>query len=131
MTNDKFKTFYETKKNFTNSLNLLVRQNARDDFDYENMAATVHFYAMTFGLAWKLFRDVLAIQGIMVKSPQDSIPMAISMGFIEDGGLWIEMLEGRNCSNRIYNEELARALFVNIKTKFITPLEELRKFEPK
>lgn len=114
------------KQNYIRALSLLEKQASRNDFEDENIAATLHFYEMAFELAWKLLKDFLEIEGFVVKSPREVIKTAYSTEYIKDGFLWIEMLGARNTVAHMYDENIARQLFVKIKSEYIQPLAKLR-----
>ena len=107
--------FNMRRADFLKSLNFLIKQSEKDSIDDENIAATLHFYEMTFELSWKLIKDYLEIQGFLVKSPREAINKAFQMGYINDDVLWLEMLDVRNNIILTYEERTARILFSKIK----------------
>jgi len=125
MDNTKFLRFNQRKQNFDRALGLLAKQSAKHNFDDENIAATLHFFEMTFELAWKLLKDFLEVQGVIVKSPRDAIKTAFAMDYIDDGHLWLEMLDARNMITHTYDENTAKTLFIAIKDKFLPALMKL------
>ena len=103
--------FDQRKEVYVKSLNMLINQSKKDELTDENIAATLHFFEMVFELSWKLLKDFLEYQGFVVKSPRDAIKTAFRMDYLEEGDLWLEMLEARNNIAHTYEENVARLLF--------------------
>ncbi len=70
--------------------------------------ALIKAFEMTFELSWKTLKDYLKYNGIDVKLPREVIKQAFANDIIDDGQLWIDMLEDRNLMAHTYDE--ARAL---------------------
>jgi len=73
-------------------------------------------FEYTFELAWKTAKDYLESKSIDVKFSSDIIKEAFKYEMIEDGELWMKMLESRNKLAHTYNEENFKsgvALIVN------------------
>ena len=58
-------------------------------------ALVLRHYAFCFELGWKSLRDLLAWNGIDAKLPRQVIKQAFATGVINNGQLWIDMLEDR------------------------------------
>jgi nucleotidyltransferase substrate binding protein (TIGR01987 family) len=52
-------------------------------------------YAFCLELGWKCLRDLLSWNGIDARLPRQVIKQAFATGVIENGQLWIDMLESR------------------------------------
>lgn len=72
-------------------------------------AGLIQSFEFTFELAWKTLKDYLTQQAFIVQSPRDTIKKAFETGYLQDGHIWIEMLEQRNLLTYVYNEEQAKA----------------------
>ncbi|MDR0272274.1 MAG: nucleotidyltransferase substrate binding protein [Clostridiales bacterium] len=112
----------QRRENFSRAINLLSKQSEKEVIDDENIAATLHFFEMAFELAWKLLKDYLEIQGVIVNSPREVIKKSFQLEYIDDGVLWLEMLDARNSISHMYEESMAKELFLCIKERFIFPL---------
>lgn len=78
---------------------------------------TIQRFEFTFELAWKFLKFMLNNQGIQVHTPRMIIKEAFRAGFINDGDGWIDMLEDRNKTAHIYDEEEAEKIYKKIKSK--------------
>ena len=118
--------FLQRKEHYLKALALLEKQTNRNDYEDENIAATLHFYETAFELAWKLLKDYLQLEGFIIKSPREAIKKAFQINIIADGTLWIEMLDTRNNISHIYDEKMARNLFDKVKSTHVNALKLLR-----
>jgi len=118
--------FEQRKDNFDRSLQLLEKQAQRPDPADENIGATLHFYEMTFELAWKLLKDLLDSEGIIVRSPRETLKTAFALGYISDDALWLEMLDARNAISHAYDRSAAESLFQQIRERYLPALTTLR-----
>lgn len=85
-------------------------------------------FEFTFELSWKLMKQFLEYTGINeIRSPRTTIREAYSYGLIEDGEEWIDMMEDRNKTSHIYDEEESRKIYLKIKDKHSHLLGKLAK----
>jgi len=76
-------------------------------------------FEFTFELAWNVMKDYLEEQGIQgLIGSKNTVRQAFSIGLIEDGQIWIDMIESRNISSHSYDEEIAEKLFEKITGTF-------------
>ncbi len=86
---------------------------ARDDLDRDGVIQRFEF---TVELLWKTLKILLEYQGITCQSPRNCIKLAFRHGVIEDDEILLDMLEDRNRSSYVYNEQIAEAIFLRIRT---------------
>lgn len=67
-------------------------------------AGLIQVYSFTFELAWKTLKDFLEEQGVTVKFPREIIRMAFKYELIDDGDIWMDMLDKRNLMAHTYDE---------------------------
>jgi len=84
---------------------------------------TIQRFEFTFELSWKLSKAILLLKGIEANSPRDTIKEAFKANILDDGDGWIEMLEDRNKSAHIYDEEIAIEIYRRIKDKHYNNLK--------
>lgn len=90
--------------------------------------AVVKAFEMTFELSWKTMKDFLVYNGIDVKLPRDIIKQAFANDMIEDGQLWIDMLENRNLMTHTYDEERANEAIQHICKEYFQGLAQLHQY---
>jgi len=59
-------------------------------------AGIVQAYEFTFELAWKTLKDYLEFNNIAVKFPRDVIKESFRYELIDNGEIWLDMLDKRN-----------------------------------
>ena len=72
-------------------------------------------FEFTFELTWKLAKAMLNYNGIEADSPRPVIKEAFKANIIKDGQSWIDMLEDRNKTSHIYDEDQAFKIYNKIK----------------
>ena len=78
-------------------------------------------FEFTFEMAWNVMKDYLEEQGITgIIGSKGAIRHAFNKELIEDGQVWMDMIEGRNLSSHSYDEEIAEKLLGKI-TKIFFP----------
>lgn len=74
-------------------------------------------------------QDILQHRGYHdIKGPKPVIKQAFQDGILSDGQAWIDMLNDRNNSTHLYDENEARKIFDNIQIKYFGLLNELKIF---
>jgi nucleotidyltransferase substrate binding protein (TIGR01987 family) len=91
-------------QNFEKALNQLMVAVGKKDLSDLEKAGCIQFYEFTFELAWKTLNDYLTFQSVSVKFPRDTIKEAFKYGLIDDGDIWMDMLEKRNLMSHTYDE---------------------------
>jgi len=84
-------------------------------------------FEFTFELSWKLTKAVLNHTGIEAASPRAVIKEAFKANVMENGEGWIDMLEDRNKTSHIYDEEQAIDIYKKIKKNHFPLLKNLEK----
>lgn len=89
---------------------------------------TIQRFEFCTELAWKTMREMLLEQGfIELNSPKEVMKKAYEMKLIDDGDLWIEILNSRNITSHVYDEETAKVIFENIEKKYLDEFIKLNK----
>ncbi len=84
-----------------------------------HQVALIGAFKFTFELGWKTLKDYLKYNGVDVSLPREVIKQAFRHNLIENGQMWIEMLEDRNILTHVYDEEKAGFAIINIKSGYI------------
>lgn len=86
--------------------------------------ATIQRFEFTFELTWKVMQSSAREKGLEIVSPKDSLRTAAQLGLIENVEVWFDFLDARNLSSHVYNEEIADAVYLQIK-KFLPEVKKL------
>ena len=87
--------------------------------------ALIKAYEFSFELSWKTLKDLLAWNGIDARLPREVLKQAFATGLLENGQLWIDMLEQRNLMAHTYDQARALRAATLISTTFWPELAAL------
>ncbi len=77
----------------------------KEGFSDVYLDVAVKRFEFTFEMAWKAIRRYLDFVGITCKSPRACFKEAYVQGLLKEEEVWLEMIEFRNLSPHIYNEQ--------------------------
>ena len=118
--------FRQRHQSFRKALAHLEEQSTRVEFSPVEVSGTLHFFAITFELAWKMLKDYMEVQdGVFVASPKRVIKQAFAFEYIQDGDLWMDMLDDRNRVAHVYDEAFALFLMKRVLKMYLEPLKKL------
>lgn len=93
----------EDEGKFDDIVNDLIKQGLIQSFEF------------THELAWNVIRDYAAYQGNPeIRGSRDAVREGFSMGLIEKGDVWMEMIKSRNETSHTYEEQTASSIFNKI-----------------
>lgn len=95
-------------------------EGAVDDLDRDGVIKRFEF---TFELFWKTIKMLLEHEGFDCAGPRSCIKEGAMRGFITDGELLLDMLEDRNRTSHIYDENTAREIFERVKGRYVSLIE--------
>lgn len=95
-----------------------------DDEIYQ--LALAQSFEIVFELSWKVLKDYLKEQGVIAAYPKDVIKEAFNKETIQNGQLWIDMLEARNSTSHEYNIDKVNIILNKISSTYY---EELKRFQ--
>lgn len=74
--------------------------------------SAIQRFEFTFEFAWKAMKAFLeAKKGLRVYSPRDAIEAAFQVSLVGEDIAWIEMIETRNLTSHVYQEEMAERVY--------------------
>ena len=111
-------------QNFERAFIFLSKSCKLEVYDELQGAGLVQSFEFTFELAWKTLKDYLQDQGLEVQFPREVIKQAFTAQLLEDGTLWIEMLDKRDELTHTYNQEQAQRAVQIIRNKYFPPIEQ-------
>ena len=129
--------------NFTKALNKLeqavdtIKSSFYSDgaFDENGMDAEdellkeglIQRFEYTHELAWNVMKDFLRAKGNQeIYGSRDATRMAFQNGLINDGHVWMAMIDSRNKTSHTYNEAVANAIFLDILNNYYTAFEDFK-----
>jgi len=101
----------------------LASQRELTDLEKQGM---IQCFEFTFELAWNTVKDYLEEQGITgIIGSKNAVRYAFNEGIIEDGEIWMDMINDRNLASHVYDEETANNLFKAIKSNYYIQFNKL------
>lgn len=103
---------------------------AIDDYDKLGVSSVrdgaIQRFEFCTELAWKTTREHLIDMGyIDLNSPKEVMRTAFAAGLIDNDSAWIDILNSRNLTSHVYDEETAQKIFNDIKNIYIVQFETL------
>ncbi|NOQ25959.1 MAG: nucleotidyltransferase [Bacteroidales bacterium] len=94
--------FENFEKAFIQLKDAVSRYESLDDLSKEGL---IHRFEYTFELAWKTLNDYLESNGVISKFPREVLKNAFQAELINNGEIWIDMLEKRNLLAHTYDKK--------------------------
>ncbi len=87
----------------------------------------IHGFEYTHELAWKTLKDFLEARGVRdLYGSRDSTRAAFKASLIDNGQMWMEMIQSRNLTTHTYNEATAAQIVAAILDRYFTEFQELQ-----
>lgn len=88
---------------------------------------TIHRFEYTFELSWKLLKDKLEHDGVILPTitPRAVIRQAFQAKLIDDCETWLEMLTDHNTMSHTYDFEKFEAVILTIRSEYLAILDAL------
>jgi nucleotidyltransferase substrate binding protein (TIGR01987 family) len=88
----------------------------------------IQIFEFTHELAWNVLKDYAEYQGnFNIKGSRDAVREGFKYSLINDGNLWMQMIETRNLTSHIYDKHTAEEIVDTIVHKYLSEFLELEK----
>lgn len=79
----------------------------------------IQAFEYTHELAWSTLKDFLEHKGQKdIYGSRDASRKAFQLGIIEDGEIWMDMIQSRNKTSHTYNRETAEEIVTAVTTRY-------------
>lgn len=112
-------------QNYNKAFNNLEEALAKKELSSLEKAGVIQIYEFTFELAWKTLKDYLEDKDVEVKFPRETIKEAFKYEIIDDGEIWLDMLQKRNLMAHTYDESTAELAFSLIASQYYYALKQV------
>ena len=112
-------------QNFEKTFLFLKDAVEKSSYSPIEVGGLVQAFEFTFELGWKTIKDYLYEQGIVTGFPREAIKQAFHTQVIEEGQIWLEMLEKRKELSHTYNEEVAHHAVEIIKHSYFPAIQQV------
>jgi nucleotidyltransferase substrate binding protein (TIGR01987 family) len=101
----------------------LAQQRSLSKLEQQGLIQSFEF---THELAWKTLKDFLEHRGVQdLYGSRDATREAFKVGLIEEGQIWMDMIQSRNLTSHTYNEETAAQIAATILSDYFPEFEVL------
>jgi nucleotidyltransferase substrate binding protein (TIGR01987 family) len=101
----------------------LKRQRELSNLEKQGM---IQAFEYTHELAWKMLSDFLKSRGAAeIYGSRDASRQAFQLGLVEDGELWMKMIQSRNLTSHVYDESIAEEMIRLISDHYYDAFEKL------
>lgn len=120
----RFDNFRRALRQLTDAVALL-RSRPLSELERQGL---IQGFEFTHELAWNVLKDYLEYEGIQgLVDSRSTVREAFKRGLIEDGELWLDMIDKRNLSGHTYNESLAQAVAQSVLERYHPAFVELQR----
>lgn len=83
------------------------------------LEGTIQRFEFVIEIFWKALKRALEYEGIVVKTPRESLKQAFAAGWPHDETAWLDMLDSRNTTSHLYlHEDLIEEAYDDIRKNF-------------
>jgi nucleotidyltransferase substrate binding protein (TIGR01987 family) len=113
-------------KNYQKALRQLEKFLKQKNLNELEEQGLIQAFEYTYELSWNVIKDYLSFQGITeIIGSRDAFRIAFNRNLIEEGQVWMDMIESRIKSSHTYNEEIAKEILKEIREKYFTQFIQL------
>ena len=111
--------WHQRLSNWNRALAQLSKFMERDSLNDLEEQGLIQSFEYNHELAWNVQKDFLKYSGYTdLIGGRDVARKAFEVGLVEDGEVWLEMINSRNMSTHTYNEETTREIINAIVDKY-------------
>lgn len=105
----------------------MALKNLKDIYSYEEpydnviITGLVGLFEICFEQSWKAMKEIMTMNGVaesQTGSPRQILKSAYQIGMIKDEDIWLAALVSRNNVMHAYNQEIAKDIVNQTKTKY-------------
>ncbi len=122
--------------NYNKALEQLTKFIKKDELNELEEQGLIQSFEYTHELAWNTLKDFLEHRGNKdMYGSKDVTRKAFKLNLIEDGDVWMDMIQSRNQTSHTYNEETAeeisKAILNSYYQEFLKLQKKLKELEEK
>ena len=85
-------------------------------------------FDLCYELSWRALRELLRNTDPTMRGSRDAFRVALHHGLLENGEVWMKMVESRSRTMYVYDESVARDLTRAIASDYLPLLKDLVEF---
>lgn len=105
-------------------------ENGPDALNPLEKEGVIQRFEYCFELAWKTMKDFLEADGYVLRviSPRQVLKEAFAAKILQDGQVWIDMLDHRNLLSHTYSPVIFEKAVEAIHTRYLSGMAQLHEF---
>ena len=105
--------------NYTKALLQLSKFQEKDKLNELEEQGLIQAFEYTHELAWNTLKDLLEHRGNKgIYGSKDASRLAFKLGIIENGEIWMDMIQSRNLTSHTYNEDTAEQISTAVLNQY-------------
>ncbi len=113
--------------NYKKALLQLSKFKQKEKLNELEAQGLIQAFEYTHELAWNTLKDFLESRGNKeIYGSKDASRKAYKLGLIQDGDIWMDMIQNRNLTSHTYNEETCDEISTAILDHYYAEFVELR-----
>jgi nucleotidyltransferase substrate binding protein (TIGR01987 family) len=114
-------------KNFTLAFKQLTEFIEKGKLNKFEEQGLIQCFEYNYELSWNLMKDFYEAQGESgIQGSRDAFRLAFNRGLIEDGKLWMEMVQSRILTSHSYHEDKASEIIKKIQSHYYEAFKKLK-----
>jgi nucleotidyltransferase substrate binding protein (TIGR01987 family) len=116
-----------SEKNFARAFQNLKRAISTPIQEPRDLSGIIKDFEMTYELSWKVLKKKLKSDGHETLGARDVFSKAFQLGYIHHEKSWLMMIEDRNQTSHVYDENDAKLILERIQQNYLGLFDELLK----
>ncbi|MBU0700762.1 nucleotidyltransferase substrate binding protein [bacterium] len=118
----------QRRTNYNKALGQLSKFIERGELNELEKQGLIQCFEYNYELAWNTIKDFYESQGeTNIQGSRDAIRLAFKRGLIEDGEIWMKMVQDRTLTSHTYNEDTAEEIVTGILDSYYQEFIKLQK----
>lgn len=119
--------WHQRLDSYQKALSQLAKFMDKENLNELEEIGMIQAFEFTHELAWKLLKAFLNYRGVEnIYGSKDATRQAFSLGLIEEGEAWMQIIKDRNRTSHTYNQETVAEIAKNIREHFFDLFVALR-----
>ncbi len=105
-------------------LTKFIEKGALNELEQQGL---IQAFEYTFELAWNTLKDYFEVQGeTNIHGSRDTFRLAFKRGLLENGEIWMDMIQSRTLTSHTYNEDVAEKIATDIVNRYFSEFVALK-----
>ena len=117
----------QRRNHFSKALSQLTKFIEKGALNELEKQGLIQAFEYNFELAWNTLKDYFEDQGeTNIHGSRDAFRLAFKRGLVENGEIWMDMIQSRTLTSHTYNEEVAEKIAADIVNRYFSEFVALK-----